>query len=94
MAVAQALAVIPKFAAGSNFLPSDMIAQVHAGERIIPAADNAVLIDALQNRNQSGGNTRQPIEIHNYGPQRVQIQQTDDNRIRVIVRQETPSSPW
>jgi hypothetical protein len=32
------------FAAGTNQLPNDMIAQVHAGERIVPRADNEALL--------------------------------------------------
>ena len=42
------------FAQGTNMLPNDMIAQVHAGERIVPAADNKAMIAAL---NGGGGNT-------------------------------------
>lgn len=38
----------PSFAVGANSLPSDMIAQVHQGERIIPAADNSRLFRALE----------------------------------------------
>jgi len=36
------------FDKGTNYLPSDMIAQVHEGERIIPAADNRELMARLQ----------------------------------------------
>jgi len=32
------------FAVGTNYVPKDMIAQIHQGERIIPAADNVTLI--------------------------------------------------
>lgn len=39
---------LPGFAVGTNYVPADMLALVHAGERIIPAADNAALIEALQ----------------------------------------------
>jgi hypothetical protein len=38
---------------GANWLPSDMVAQVHEGERIIPAADNRALIEAMRNPNRS-----------------------------------------
>jgi hypothetical protein len=34
---------LPSFDVGTNNVPEDMIAQVHKGERIIPAADNAEL---------------------------------------------------
>lgn len=39
---------VPAFDVGTNYLPSDMLALVHAGERIIPAADNRQLMQALQ----------------------------------------------
>ena len=35
------LALLPKFDAGTPFVPRDMIAMVHRGERIVPAAENA-----------------------------------------------------
>lgn len=39
---------LPSFAVGTNEIPFDMVAQVHQGERIIPAADNRALIGAIQ----------------------------------------------
>jgi hypothetical protein len=45
----RALGGVPQFSAGTNYLPSDMLAQVHAGERIVPAADNRELMQRLQN---------------------------------------------
>jgi len=33
------------FAVGTNFVPQDMTAEIHRGERIIPAADNSRLMD-------------------------------------------------
>lgn len=52
-------------ATGTNELPNDMIAQIHAGERIIPKADNDALIELTKrgagmssdmgSRNESGG---------------------------------------
>jgi hypothetical protein len=40
---------LPTFATGANYIPTDMVAKVHAGERIIPAADNAELMRRLSN---------------------------------------------
>jgi len=39
------------FAVGTNYVPQDMIAQIHQGERIIPAADNAMLMQNSKNNN-------------------------------------------
>lgn len=39
---------LPGFAAGTNYVPNDMVADVHRGERIIPAADNAKLMRGIQ----------------------------------------------
>ena len=44
---------VPQFAKGSNYLPSDMLAQVHEGERIMPAADNRELMQRLQSPQQN-----------------------------------------
>ena len=42
------------FAVGTNYVPHDMTANIHQGERIIPAADNRALMAALNT--QGGGN--------------------------------------
>lgn len=47
---------VPAFAAGTNYLPSDMIAQVHEGERIIPKADNYELMQRLSAPAENGSN--------------------------------------
>lgn len=38
---------LPAFDVGTNVVPYDMVAQIHAGERIIPAADNRELMSRL-----------------------------------------------
>ncbi len=48
------------FAVGTNYVPYDMKANIHQGERIIPAADNRALISALEER---GGNTMLLVEV-------------------------------
>jgi hypothetical protein len=40
---------LPGFAAGTNYLPYDMAINAHEGERIMPAADNRLLMATLQN---------------------------------------------
>lgn len=38
---------LPKLAVGTNSVPDDMFAQIHKGERVIPAADNVALMKRL-----------------------------------------------
>ena len=51
--------LLPSFAVGTDYVPRDMVAQIHKGERIVPAAQN--------NQSASSG---QPIVQHMnfYGP--------------------------
>jgi hypothetical protein len=50
-----AVEALGSFAQGANVVPQDMIAQVHAGERIIPAADNSALMAAVGAGGTGGG---------------------------------------
>lgn len=61
---------LPAFDVGANYIPYDMPAMVHKGERIIPAADNRALMSALQGQ---GGNSTAKLEA-----QLAQL--LDDNR--------------
>lgn len=38
---------LPSFDVGTNYVPNDMTANIHKGERIIPAADNSALMQKL-----------------------------------------------
>lgn len=48
------------FAVGTNYVPYDMTANIHKGERIIPAADNRALIQALQG---GGAADRETVQV-------------------------------
>jgi hypothetical protein len=43
---------MPSFAIGTNEVPHDMTANIHRGERIIPAADNRELMRRLKDPNE------------------------------------------
>jgi len=58
-------ALVPSFDVGSNYVPSNMLAMVHQGERIIPAADNSALMAAVgAGGGQGGGQTRGDVHVH------------------------------
>lgn len=77
-ALAQAKAAgLPEFAVGTNFIPEDMPAIVHRGERIIPAADNRELMQALgSNSNQNLITEIQKLRAEVVNLQKQQQQQT------------------
>jgi hypothetical protein len=90
LAAATALSAVPKLAVGTNYVPNDMYAQIHQGERVIPAADNRDIIGALQgvSTGSSGGKTH--IEIVNNAGGYVETQESSDAHIRFIVHAEAP----
>lgn len=47
---------LASFDVGTNFVPRDMVAQIHEGERVIPAADNAAIMSALSGSGRPGAN--------------------------------------
>lgn len=47
-AVTGNLSKLPSFDIGTNIVPKDMVAKIHEGERIIPAADNRELMQRLE----------------------------------------------
>jgi hypothetical protein len=54
-AAVEGYGVLASFDKGTNSLPNDMIAQIHAGERIVPAADNSKLMAAVDRGTGGGG---------------------------------------
>lgn len=46
---------LSSFDIGTNFVPHDMVAKVHQGERIIPKAENAELMQAVRSGRGAGG---------------------------------------
>lgn len=76
------------FAIGTNYVPRDMTANIHQGERIIPAADNRALMAALGT--QGGGNAELITAVkkleerlasidHNTASSAISGQRLDDN---------------
>lgn len=59
-------ALVPHFDVGTNFVPNDMLAMVHKGERIIPAADNAALMQGMSGGGAGGSGGG--VNIHFHGP--------------------------
>jgi len=49
------------FAVGTNYVPYDMTANIHQGERIIPVADNRAIISALQSRGSDSSQLSQVV---------------------------------
>ncbi|KUR73858.1 hypothetical protein AQZ49_19860 [Novosphingobium sp. FSW06-99] len=56
-AMESAALALGSFAVGTNFVPTDMVAQIHAGERIIPKADNAALMQMTSRGAASGADS-------------------------------------
>ena len=59
---------VPAFASGTNYVPATMLATVHAGERIIPAADNTAILDALR-----GGHAGDPALLAQVAALRAEV---------------------
>lgn len=55
-----AVAAFNSFEVGTNYVPTDMKAQIHEGERIVPKADNQRLMEAVE----GGGSGGAQIHFH------------------------------
>lgn len=90
LAASTALAAVPKLSVGTNNVPADMYAMIHQDERVVPAADNRAIINALNNGPQSIKSAPMRVEIHNHNGSRIEAQQMDEGTVRLIVRDEAP----
>jgi hypothetical protein len=52
---------LPSRAMGSNFVPQDMAAYIHKGERIMPAADNRKLMEYLDQPQQTNSELQEEV---------------------------------
>lgn len=63
--------LLPSFAVGTNNVPEDMIANIHKGEMIIPAAQASAI--------RQGGGSGVMVNIHNYGNSNVETKRKNNS---------------
>lgn len=74
---------LPAFAKGTNYVPDDMYAKIHQGERIIPAADNTRLFQSLSDRTET--NAVLVTEIRNLRQEIVELREQQSQETATIV---------
>ena len=67
-----------------------MLIYAHHDERIVPAADNRAMIQALQNGSHGTGRPMN-IEVHNNNGSKVELQHMSDDRVRQLINDEMPA---
>ena len=75
--------LLPKFDAGTDFVPRDMIAQVHKGEAIIPAGQNTGGGDLIVNINAQGAD---PAELRRVEIAVRDLHQSFNGRVVGVMR--------
>lgn len=70
---------------GTNYLPGDMIVKAHEGERVVPKADNAALIAAVQGNAGGRGGDGGKTELHYHAPSDGRTDHRDDARDMVRI---------
>lgn len=92
IAAVSALAGSAGFAKGINEMPNDAIALIHAGERIVPRADNQAMIEALAGNGKRGDDARGDMHLHyaptvnGHMPFGDQLAAHEDNIVSMIAR--------
>ena len=61
--IQQGLIKLPSFDIGTSFVPHDMIAQIHKGERIIPASQNNGTMGSTYNITVNAGSNASADDI-------------------------------
>jgi len=88
MASVQAVgAAAPKLDVGTNYVPRDMLANIHEGEAVVPKAYNPFATPQGQSSNTGRTPAPMAVEVHNYAGVQIDTQHVSENRIRIIAKQ-------